>query len=544
VTRAPIRRLGPAVAALVLFGAAPARADTDVAVLGDTMFISADGAHNSMVLKIVIQPKYRTVDDFSTLVPGTQCVREPPADAHVVDCNGNIFNAFVGLGGGPDDYTPESYIELNLTELGEDGQDQLTGALGDDILVGNAGDDYSDGRGGNDVLNDGYPGTFGGGRGSGNDTVIGGGGNDYLDGGTFATTPDAGSGADLLDGGLGIDIADYSKRTVPLTLTEGAGANDGQDTGAGPGSEGDNLVAAETIIGGSSADVIGAGGGGNTVIGGAGDDALGGGGDGDALLGGDGDDTLDGGPGADLLDGERGTDTATYATRTQPVTASLDSGANDGEAGEGDNADEGVENLDGGTAGDRLTGDAGPNRLRAGAGDDTIDGGGGADAIDAGNDADTVSATDGATDTIACGPGADTVVADAFDVVAADCETVDRAAVPDPDPGPGGGPGGGSGTLDAIGLPESIRVKHGAAKAKVDCPASAVGGCAGGLLSVLNHGKKLAGGKFSIAAGDRAAVSMHLGAKARARLERRDRVTLEASATGAAPASRTVSVRH
>src|SRR5206468_491245 len=121
----------------------------------------------------------------------------------------------------------------------------IHGGGGADTIAGNAGDDYSDGKDGNDLITDGYEGTLGGGLGSGNDTLVGGAGDDVLDGGRFASNPDAGSGADKLDGGAGVDTADYSRRTVPLSLTEGDGANDGQDTGGGPGSEGDNLVNAE-----------------------------------------------------------------------------------------------------------------------------------------------------------------------------------------------------------------------------------------------------------------------------------------------------------
>jgi Ca2+-binding RTX toxin-like protein len=475
--------------------AAPASADTDIAVLGDTLFISSDGVHNSDEFKVVNE-KYRTVDDGSTLVPGAGCAREPPADAHVVDCTGTIFKAIVGLGGGPDDFTPAPYIQLNIQESGEEGKDQLTGGLGDDTLRGNAGDDYSIGAGGNDFLSDGYAGTLGGGLGSGNDTLLGGAGNDYLDGGTFAATPDAGSGGDVLDGGPDLDVADYSQRTAPLTLTEGAGKNDGQDTGAGPGSEADSLVNAETILGGSGGDAITGAGEANVLHGGSGGDTLRGGGGADTVLGEDGNDTLDGGDGPDLLQGGHGTDTASYAARTQPVTVTLDSTANDGEAGEGDNVDDGTENVVGG----------------------------------AGND--TISVRDGATNDVTCGAGADQVVADAFDVVAADCETVDRGTLPQPGPG----------RLAALRLPKSIRVRHARARVKVICPKSALGGCAKGRLAALKGKRRLARSRFSVGAGDSAVVTLTF--KRRARAGKLKKVTLKAAAVGAAPVSRRVKVRH
>ena len=67
------------------------------------------------------------------------------------------------------------------------------------------------------------------------------------------------------------------------------------------------------------------------------------------LDGGDGNDRLAGGTGADAFVGGPGTDTADWSGRTQPVIASIDGAANDGEAGEGDNVGTDVE-LTGGTA--------------------------------------------------------------------------------------------------------------------------------------------------------------------------------------------------
>jgi Ca2+-binding RTX toxin-like protein len=90
-----------------------------------------------------------------------------------------------------------------------------------------------------------------------------------------------------------------------------------------------------------------------------------------------------------------------------------------------------IEDLGGGLSADTVAGDDGPNALRGSAGDDTLTGGGGADIIDGGTGADTISgdagddvilARDGEVDRIACGDGVDSVVADAQDAVAADCE--------------------------------------------------------------------------------------------------------------------------
>jgi Ca2+-binding RTX toxin-like protein len=90
-----------------------------------------------------------------------------------------------------------------------------------------------------------------------------------------------------------------------------------------------------------------------------------------------------------------------------------------------------IEDVEGSLSGDTLAGDDAPNALRGRAGDDTLTGGGGDDIIDGGTGADTISgdagddvilARDGEVDRIACGDGVDSVVADAQDVVAADCE--------------------------------------------------------------------------------------------------------------------------
>jgi Ca2+-binding RTX toxin-like protein len=90
-----------------------------------------------------------------------------------------------------------------------------------------------------------------------------------------------------------------------------------------------------------------------------------------------------------------------------------------------------IEDVEGSLTADTVAGDDGPNALRGSAGDDTLSGGAGADVVDGGTGADTISgdagddvilARDGEVDRIACGDGVDSVVADAQDDVAADCE--------------------------------------------------------------------------------------------------------------------------
>jgi Ca2+-binding RTX toxin-like protein len=225
------------------------------------------------------------------------------------------------------------------TVIGGSDDDALTGSALADTLSGGPGDDTLHGDGAADTLN-------------GDD------GDDTLEGG---------AGGDTQNGGAGFDTADYSARTVAVTVTLDGSANDGETA------EADNV----------KPDI-------ERLLGGAGDDTLTGNNGINVLDGRDGNDTLDPGRGAgDDLVGGLGTDTVTYASRTLPVTADLDGIADDGEAGEADRIDTSVENLIGGAANDRLTGDGGANVLSGGAGNDVLDGGTGADLLLGGSGTDT-----------------------------------------------------------------------------------------------------------------------------------------------------------
>ena len=105
--------------------------------------------------------------------------------------------------------------------------------------------------------------------------------------------------------------------------------------------------------------------------------------------------------------------------RTSPTTcftrggvASIGDGANDGEAGEGDDIHGDVERIRGGSGADTLTGDADANMLIGQAGGDTLTGGGGADSLQGGDGADTLQGGDG-NDALQGGTGADTLQGDA-----------------------------------------------------------------------------------------------------------------------------------
>lgn len=199
--------------------------------------------------------------------------------------------------------------------------------------------------------------------GSGNDTFVGSAGDDTLNGGpgndTFGDA--GGAGADTLSGGAGTDTADYSGRTVPLTVSIDDQAGDGA---AG---EGDNVhTDIEAVNGGSAPDHL---------IGSPGNDTLRGNG---------GADVMDGGAGADTFSGGSEQDTVDYSSRTAPVTVTLDGSANDGAAGEHDNVGTDVDIVQGGSGDDYITGHGGANELYGNGGSDTLNGGNGNDVLDGG----------------------------------------------------------------------------------------------------------------------------------------------------------------
>jgi hypothetical protein len=262
------------------------------------------------------------------------------------------------------------------TITGTPGRDRLVGTPGQDVICG----------------------------GDGNDTILGMGGDDYVYGGAGDDTLDGGTGADVIEGGDGSDTVDYRGDSAPVTVTVGAGANDGL---AG---EGDSVEAdVERVLGGSGDDQLTGGDGDNTLVGGPGADRL---------DGGAGKDFLDGGAGGDVMIGGAGnSDLADYADRTQPVIVTVGSGANDGVAGEGDDVRADVERVRGGSGNDQLTGNGGANSLDGGPGADLIVGLAGQDNLLGGDGDDDMRAQDGERDTVGCGPGTDSVAADPIDVL-------------------------------------------------------------------------------------------------------------------------------
>ena len=81
-----------------------------------------------------------------------------------------------------------------------------------------------------------------------------------------------------------------------------------------------------------------------------------------------------------------------------------------------------------------VDGGEGADVIWGGRGEDVLTGGQGSDWIDGMDRGDRIEVRDGVADEVQCGTGIDTVIADVMDVVAADCELVERAPGPPPPP--------------------------------------------------------------------------------------------------------------
>lgn len=222
-------------------------------------------------------------------------------------------------------------------------------------------------------------------------TLNGGGGNDQF---IEAATPTPNT---VFIGGAGTaDVVDYSARTVcptlALTITMGAGINDGDTTTA----EKDDVQATiEKVIGSSCDDIITGSGANDVIVGGPGNDTLSGAAGDDTFLmgsgGTDGDDTISGGNGVDTVDysNRTGATLACDLTYTSTNTTALS-----GASGEQDKLGTDVENcigsgtaatintLTGNTANNELvvpSSNSAVNVLIGGGGDDTLQGGSGND---------------------------------------------------------------------------------------------------------------------------------------------------------------------
>ncbi|MDA9530548.1 ExeM/NucH family extracellular endonuclease [Bradyrhizobium sp. CCBAU 25338] len=161
------------------------------------------------------------------------------------------------------DYRQDTVLETDaLVLVGDDGDNELTGALGDDVLNGLGGDDVLAGLGGDDQL-DGGEGDDTLSGGDGDDTLLGGAGDDTLDGGADDDRLAGGDGDDTLTGGEGDDVLVGGEGYDTL---QGGDGNDELVAGAGDtaeAGEGDDLIIVSTddpapslIDGGAGNDTV------------------------------------------------------------------------------------------------------------------------------------------------------------------------------------------------------------------------------------------------------------------------------------------------
>lgn len=364
-----------------------------------------------------------------------------------------------------------------------------------------------------------------------------------------------GTGALDVDLGDGNDIYTAEQERGQATVRGGAG-ND-KLTGGGMADDLDGGTGDDTVNGFEGSDIVKGGEGADTVSGDTFSDK------------GVFTDVVDGGPGVDTQDDYRFSGDAASAPA---ITVSLDGQPNDGRPGENDNVT-GVEKLKSGSAGSftgddtanefvapqtgaagtllglggddvLIAGDANGDTVDGGAGNDTVEGGFGddklvggpgrdaiagdrrtrcnemaCDVIVAGND--TIEARDGEVDSISCGPGTDRVVADTADVVAADCETVER-------PGASGTPPGGGTTKKVALSVRSVRLRT-ALRSGLKVT---VTNARGTVTLKARRGKTtVATGKATAKAG-KAVVTLRFTKKAKRALARSRKVTLTISGPG------------
>ena len=230
-----------------------------------------------------------------------------------------------------------------------------------------------------------------------------------IDGGDEITATMAGTEANcaavesVIDTAAGVEVASCSTEVLVLTgatsiqitggtagtLTDLGLTSDAVDGKAG---ETDFLdYGVENIKGGTGDDTLTGSDVSNTIEGGEGADTIWGGlanasceSDVDTLKGDDGDDVFEMSDTSDCSDtiyGGAGTDTADYHERTNALTITINSVANDGEASEEDNIRTDVENIYGGLGADEITGSTSANVLHGGPGVDTLYGGSGDDTL-------------------------------------------------------------------------------------------------------------------------------------------------------------------
>jgi Ca2+-binding RTX toxin-like protein len=297
-------------------------------------------------------------------------------------------------------------LESTENVTGGSGDDDIFMNTGVNVINGGPGDDEMRGFAGADTFIGGTSGTAGGQNGSVGDRVL------------------------------------YRNQSANVAITMDGLANDGENCAVVATCE-DDLISSDVEIaeGGDGNDTFVGNSSANRFDGNAGNDTFQG--------------SLGTGPdGADTFNGGSDVDTVTYATRTDPITATL--GFSNGTGPEGDKLTV-IENLTGGAGNDTLAGESGPNTISGGGGNDTLAGGSG-------------TGPDGA-DVFLAGPsgGDDTVTyANRTDAITASLS------------GTGAGDSGGNGGAEGDGISTTID--------------NLIGGSAGDTLTTDAKANKLTGG--------------------------------------------------
>jgi Ca2+-binding RTX toxin-like protein len=230
--------------------------------------------------------------------------------------------------------------------------------------------------------------------------------------------------------GEGANETDFNSACTDAGATATINSGSGDDTLRGAAS-----TTVTTINAGGGNDTLRGGAGFDIIHGGEGNEEMDGGGAGnDQLFGEGGNDVIRGGPGNDLEDGGSGDDQIGYSNgiyndadegaddvrggsgndklildaHPGGVTITLDDQPGDGSAGEGDNIHSDIENIIGSKQADDITGGPGPDNIDGDVGNDTIHGGAGDDTITGNSESDKVYG-DAGNDTVYGSYGDDTV---------------------------------------------------------------------------------------------------------------------------------------
>lgn len=520
-------------AASVAFAlATPGAANAAVTVneAGPNLTVTGDAADDGIT--ITAAGGFLVVNGTPTAVPsdGTAVIAVNAGDGRDSVVASGIATAYTSLtvdGGGGDDV---------VTGAGK--ADQLTGGDGDDRVTGDRGNDTMLGGAGNDVLvwN----------NGDGSDVANGEAGNDGVE---VNGSPNAGdvlkvkaeNGRTRLDrtnlglffidadverlavNGLGGDDDISAAGAVPAALTFDGGTGADELTGGDGG---------DLLLGGESTDTLDGGGGGDRVVGDRGNDTMRGGAGDDVLVwnNGDNNDVIDGGDGVDRteVNGAAAGDAFTVAKngarttfdRTNLVPFRLDVDTEQLEANglAGDDtlsAGDGLAlqvHADGGQGNDTLTTGDSADTLLGGGGNDTLNAGGGSDTADGQQGDDTVTVRDGAKDRARGGEGTDTVTADLDDVL----DTFEAADVPATPAAPPAAPPADVKAIAARLTKASVKRKKNSVKVPVQCPAAEAGGCKG-TVTLVRGTRILGTARFTLKAGQTRDVTVRLRGVGKAR---------------------------